>query len=225
MAFTRHAALFALLSCASLLPAAPMMCSTQSLADYTGLTEGCTIGGTLFSNFSAQPSFLAGGIDAADVSVTPLASTSTIGFRFSLPQQLLSPQGILIGYRVSNADSARITLEDASASGDGVVTGVLNACVGGTYSGGIPTGCSGSDQFALTFQDAIGGDTTAVLSFPLSSLDVFTDLVADGGINGSASLVSATNLFTPVPEPAHWITLSVMLGVLGRQSLRRRKLR
>ena len=194
--------------------AAPIPCISSTLAGYTALTMGCSIGSTVFAGFSALNSFGAS-INPASVAVTPIFAGIDRGFRFDLNQTAGAGQafGILIGYSVTGAGGGSIRLNGSSVTPDGVNTGILNACAG-DYDASGPTGCTGAESFGIAFDDGSNSQLLASLNLPNGSFDVFADIVIDGGQSGRASLISATVLQT-VPEPAAWLAMLTGLGSLA----------
>ena len=183
--------------------AAPIPCISATLASYTALSMGCSIGSTVFTGFGAFAS-VGTAIDPATVAVTPIFAGIDRGFRFDLNQTAGAGEtfGILIGYSVTGAGGGSIELNGSSVTPDGVNTGVLNACAG-DYDASGPTGCTGAESFGIAFDDGSSSQSLASLDLPTGSFDMFADIVIDGGLSGSASLTSATVL-QEVPEPAAW---------------------
>jgi len=100
-----------------------------------------------------------------------------------------------------------IQLNSPLASGDGVVTGVLNTCAG-NYSGLLS--CSSVEQTAIAFRTADDSMLVDFSRFAASSFfDIFVDLTIDGGLTGTASLPSAV-VGVAVPEPS-----AALLGLSG----------
>jgi hypothetical protein len=111
---------------------------------------------------------------------------------------------------------ADIGLNSPTAVGDGAVTGVLDVCPGGSFSGGQPIGCPTSPGTAIAFAtDGFSGLTDSLSFGPTSFFDVFVDLTIDGGLSGSASLPSASVSIAAIPEPVTEFLIAAGLGLIG----------
>ena len=205
-------------------------CLPGSLQDYYNLGGGCDLGPVLVSGFTAQPGqAIATQLDPTLIQVTPGGTPSDPNLLFSLNTFAASGEvfesffsfmvlGPLLG--------ATIDLTAASAAADGAVTGVLDICPDAAFI--PPLTCSTTPATVIVF--AIEGDQllSDSAAFPLSSFfDVFVDLTIDGGLDGSASLESATVGFAsspttdPIPEPATAYLMLAGLGALAVWRLRR----
>jgi hypothetical protein len=209
--------------------AAAAPCVPDSLAGYIGLgAAGCTIGLNTFSGFQT---FAAPGaatpIEPGDVAVNPVVAASGSGFDFILNSTAGGAAGagdlfeILIGYQVSgsNLTSARVQLDGATATGDGVVTAVTDLCAAFAAFG--PGTCDpGPLQTLIALRSEEVDDLASDPLFALlaTPLGVVTDIAVDGGIGGSASLSSAGNRFglaLAVPEPSTVLLLALALGLIA----------
>jgi hypothetical protein len=200
--------------------AAATPCLPDSLAGYIGLgAAGCTVGSSTFGDFASLPvPNAATPIDPATVTVSPVGAGSGVGFDFLLNSIAGAGQffDILIGYDVSGpaVQSASVLLGSPAASGDGVVTAVTDLCAGGFFASG-PGSCTGTSLPGLiAFVTATDAELSSQRMGPFTMpLGVVTDIGVDGGLTGSAALISAGNRFglaTPVPEPS-----SLAVAVLG----------
>jgi hypothetical protein len=204
-------------------PSQAAPCLPGSLADYVALgSGGCTLGQATVADFTA--SVLALGAQAIlpeDVTVTPVGR----GFDFGVSQIAGASEifDILIRFSISALMSNLnvLSMNGASASGDGVVVAVGDTCAGGTFAGANPAApCSGTAATAIALQDAIGLISPGTAAFPSSSFfDVFVQLTIDGGLAGTAALDGSVRTVF-VPEPS---TLLVMAVGLGAVLARRRK--
>lgn len=204
-------------------------CMPGTLQDYINLgAGGCTIGVVTFNNFATEPGqALATPVDPMLVSVTP--GGSSLNPAFVVSSTLSAGPGQLFEslFRL-NASSmlygASISLNGASATGDGAVTGILDVCSGGMYAGPGPTGCTGtSDSAVAVVLDGFAMPMDS-RSFPVSSFfDVFVDLSVDGGLSGGAAFTSATISLQAVPEPAIGWTVGSGLALFAVSRLRRKK--
>ena len=179
-------------------------CTMSTLAAYIGLgSGGCTIGNFLFSNFSLlqQPT---GSVPFTSVSVTPFASGMTIGLDFGVNATATGNLLLedLISYRVTGMsgllNGASLFLTGATATGNGVVTGVENLCIGGLFLGsdGVSM-CSGTAVNLGVFDS----DPPDSLKFPSSSLlAVVTDIAVDGGVSSALRGFAAATQSLPEPE-------------------------
>lgn len=205
----RRLAALALLLVGGAAAAAPV-CLPGSVFDYQS-SAPCELGGITLGDFSVEPfpGVSAQQIDPTSVFLTPLAS----GFALSSSQGLSAASGVLLGlrlvFRTSGAQFSGASIELGAAhavTGDGVITGVLDAGVAGLAIALIADGIE---------------DNPASFSSPISSFfDVFVELGIDGGTSGGASLGpqlaslrfdAAPNL---VPEPPPiWLLLPALIGL------------
>lgn len=192
--------------------AATLPCASGTLASYQSLAMGCSVGGTVFADFSALTT-TGTLIDPASINLTPLFMGNDRGFRFDLNQTANAndARGILIGYTVGLTGAASVQLNNSIVTPDGANTSILNLCTGNFDPGG-PTGCTGASNFAIAFDIGAAQELQAALALPQSAFDVFVDIVIDGGPSGSASLGSVTVLHT-IPEPSTWS--AALLGLLA----------
>jgi hypothetical protein len=202
-------------------------CVSGTLQSYIALgASGCQAGAVQFSNFVIAPGqAIATPIGPSSITVAPGGTQYNPLLLFTLNSTAIAGQifeaftrftasGLLTG--------ASITLNSPTVAGDGAVTGILDVCAGGTFTGSAPSGCSGTARTALalaTVSDTILSDQVA---FPLSnSVDSFVDLTVDGGLSGRAVLPSASVGFTAVPEPSALLLVAAGLGILGLRRTRR----
>jgi hypothetical protein len=199
---------------APLLSAAPVACVTGSLASYTTLSMGCTVGPVTFAGFSATAS-QGTLISPAGIELTPLELPDAVGFRLTLntAANSLEVRDVLINYTVSFAQSASIELFGSSVTPDGATSGVLDLC-SGNFPGSLPTGCTGALSNAVAVDVGVLSALTDRVPLAPGAYDVFVNLIVDGGQTGAASLGSATVLHG-VPEPATWVMLAAPLLFLA----------
>jgi hypothetical protein len=207
--------------------AAPL-CAGNTLAGYIGAGP-CSIDGLTFSNFGLVTPLPTGATPIAlnQITVTPFNTPSGIGFSFGFDVSAdpFDLHEILFGYQVSGAflTGASLGLSGASATDDGVVTGVQDVCVGGVFNPGSLLGCSGTPQSNIVF--AIDGDqllNASLLFANASLLGIVNDIAIDGGTFGSAALQgSVTNTFAAVPEPTTAVLVASGIAVILRQRRRR----
>lgn len=202
-------------------------CLQGSLQSYVDLEPaGCELGAVSFSNFSIVPGLsFASVLDPTLVQVTPGGSSDSPNLLFSLNSSALTGElfqsifrfnavGGLLGFPV-------ITLNSPAATGDGVVTGILDVCSGGSFQGDPPVGCT-DPASAVAFYTANGSTPREFVNGTFSSFfDVFVDLTVDGGLQGTAFLPSATVGLSAVPEPSAMILTAMGLAAVG--VLRRRR--
>jgi hypothetical protein len=160
----------------------------------------------------------------AGVTVTPIADPGNPGLVFNFdaaagPGELLQA---LFAFSVSvdpggmPITAVSLSLEGSTVDLDGVNTALL--CLGTT-----DPACPTLDPILL-FDigiDSLLSDSRALPS--VTSLDLLTDVVVDGGLAGSASLTSATLRFLEVqvvPEPSILVPVIAGLIALGRIRLR-----
>ncbi len=196
-------------------------CVPGSLADYYALGgSGCMTNDFLFQSFAAVPGqSFATIIDPTTIQVQPLMGTNGGFFLFTLntmagPGELFES---IFRFQVSGSTTtASIALGGTSATGDGVVLGVLDVCAGGMFAGDQPSGCSGTPDSAIVFATESDGMTSSSLTFsaPSNFFDVFVDLTVDGGATGTAALGSA-QVGVVTPEPSSMALLASGMAVFG----------
>lgn len=210
--------LFALALCGVELQAGA--CLPGSLDDYFSLgSTGCSVGALQFADFSPVPGIsFATAIDPSDVQVTPIGGfyNPSLMFTFNSSAALGDLLESIFRFSVMGAvTGASIRLESPSATGDGAVTGILDVCAGGSFSGDQPIGCSGSPSNAIAFFIAGDHQLFANTGFPANGFaDVFADLTIDAGPSGTASLASATIGFVAVPEASTFAATILGLSLL-----------
>lgn len=200
---------FAFVLLAAVGSAGPIAAAPITLADYLVPGTTAVVGGTTYSNFTLLPPtvtnpFPSTPIDPSTVRVTPvpaLAGGPALDFVFTAnnvagPFQSFELQ---VQYRITNPaiTATRVALNGASASGDGAVTGVVEAV--------------GANPVPPEIAFAVLGivEPVAGSSFPaVSALTVQNGFVIDGGTDGNGRLVSARFSATAaitaadaVPEP------------------------
>ena len=221
----------ALLFIASLIPAAAApICGTGTLQSYIALgSEGCMIGDNRFFGFtSAQVPDGATAVLPAAVGVVPLNIPLNPGLRFDVNLNAGARQwlDIVIGYNVTGAPIVGNTLSmsGASVTGDGAVTVVEDKCLNGSFAAAGPFACTGTAAGLVTY--AVVGEAMLVDSLrfaPVNRIGVFKDIGVDGGLAGSASLISATNTFQVVPEPSTVCLTGAGALLLAAARVRRRR--
>lgn len=207
--------------------AAPSNCAPGTLTDYLGLDlEGCRLGNRVISNFSLDPLTQgASEINPNSVQVTPFAGGVTGSLLFTYNASAASAAVLESIFQLTvmpdtfAPDKVDLQLIGATASGDGVVTGVVDLCADGII-GGL---CQGNSQPIIALLSSADDLTLAsAIIGPTTRYDLLHDVVADAGLLGTASLSSAHLTFTTVPEPGTWVTLAA--GLAGLFVLRRRRL-
>jgi hypothetical protein len=206
-------------------------CLAGTLTSYLA-AGSCSIDSATFSGFALVTPLPAGAtpISTGSISVTPFSSASGVGlqFGFDVGADAGMLDELLFGYQVSAAGltGAALGMTGASAFDDGVVTGVQDVCIGGTFSSGL-SGCSGVHDANVVF--AIDGDqqlTASLLFPPVAILGIVNDIAVDGGLFGQAALGGpVTNAFTvaaAVPEPASLLLTGSGLLLLLRARRRPR---
>lgn len=202
-------------------------CVPDNLTNYLSVGS-CSIGSLAFGNFNLVTPLPTGAtpIPTGAITVTPFSSAAGSGFLFGfdVSSDANFLRELLFGYQVSGAGLNGATLEmaGATATDDGVVTGVQDVCIGGTFSPGLGS-CSGVPNSNVVF--AIDGDqllSSSLLFASASFLDIVNDIAIDGGLTGSASLTgNVTNRFAvaaaAVPEPTSVLLLASGLGLLLRR--------
>jgi hypothetical protein len=192
-------------------------CAPASLSAYAALgSGGCTVGSLTFSDFvvEAFPGPTATQIAPASILVAPVAN----GFSLSSANILTAAAETLLGLRFlfdvtgPSITGGTVALgSDRTVSGDGVITGLLDA---------------GSAGNAIAIATADASDTPAsFVSSPAAFFDVFFELGIDGGTTGSASLGASLATLTfdaaaaPIPEPS--VAALSLLGLIALLAQRR----
>lgn len=210
------------------LPAAALPCPSAPLATYATAGFSCTVGALDFSDFQllAMPT---GALPFPSLTLQPVADPGgDRGLAFVVNQNAAAGERFqqLIGYRVRGVGAAivanTVALVGSASSGDGVVSALEQKCLEGAFLGpdGV-TGCSGI-LFNQVVLDILGtADPPASLDFaPVAFLSVVSDIAVDGGLLGTAELLSVLNVFRPVEEPAGsaLAALGVLLLIVLRAS-------
>jgi hypothetical protein len=213
-----------------ILPAAASAapCLPATLTAYIGLGgTGCSIGSATANDFSLDVfDPLATALSPDDIFVTPTALPHGPRLDFGVTQGAGPGEffDAVIGYSLTapGIRSARLFMEGATATTDGVVTAVEDICVGDTFFSD-PTTCFLGTPLPplIVFQDGLGGDLDVQMGFaPASFFDVFTELAIDGGVAGTAGLNGfVRNEFSTrgVPEPATILLFGSALVALARR--------
>jgi hypothetical protein len=195
-------------------------CLPGSLQNYIDLgSAGCSAGDIQFTNFAIAPGiFGATIIDPLEVQVTPGGSAFLPNLTFGLGVSAGAGDLHDLFFRFNLTGPAltgsRLTLTGAGATGDGVVTGIGNFCLGASFPGNEPTGCPTQSDSLIAFATAT--DSQLVDSRQLlqsSFFDVFVNLTVDGGPAGTAGLQSGTIEFNAVPEPSTAVLFLTAFGI------------
>jgi PEP-CTERM motif len=208
-------------------------CLPSTLQGYINLgNTGCTLGGADFADFELLPGQnIATPINPAEISVTPTGAGPSVGFIFTVNRNAAAGQVLesFFSYTASAGgfNMARLSMTGGTATGDAAVTTVEDICVGGSFAGGVPIGCPGTSATMIALVTANDNLPTDLAAFVANGfLNVFDDLTIDGGLAGTASVASFTNLFdvtaptATVPEPATGLLLAAGLGAIWRRSRR-----
>ena len=235
-------------------PPAACPAGTGSLESYIALgATGCTIGGFTYWDFqfAADVASTATPIDASAVAVTPAASPTALGIRFSssgfevasgqwvvywLTYNIDPPPVIIRGfeeklypYEMAGSQPPIIRGDElalASAIGPGWVTIDTLLCVGGIFTG--PAGsrsCSAQSTTALSLFDMPPGSfqytDSVVFGSLVNTVGVWHTIRLDATAGGTADFWALDNRAFLVPEPAGWLLLGGGLALLAL--LRRRR--
>jgi hypothetical protein len=193
-------------------------CKTDTLANYIALTNGCTLGGFTFSDFTYT---FPGGIPAANqITLTP-ADTFTgapDGFTFAADPtfsfQGMGPALYDVGYFVfGNAlEAAAVTGGSGILENGGTDSVDENLCVGGIFDA---TGVCFVGTY--DFIQATPGTNDRTFFDPTTIIDVQTELSLDGTqANSSVSTSGFEEQFAlavpQAPEPPSLILLLIALA-------------
>lgn len=205
-------------------------CAPGTLQGYIGLgVTGCSIGPVRLANFAIAPGqTIATPIDPATIQVTPGGTWSAPALTLTLGSS--APAGKLFEaffrFSVSGAGplDASIATSSAGATGDGAVTATQDLCPDRVFAGTSPTGCPSAPPPLIAFATVLDADPDSTVSVsPTAYLDVFTDVVVDGGPSGTASLGAVTLSLGGVPEPS--LTAQLVTGLVALACLRRMRAR
>ncbi len=197
-------------------------CTSARLSAYVALgSGGCSVGALTFSDFSiaAFPGPTAQQIAAGGISLAPVAG----GLALRSDGSISAAAGDLLGLRflfdvaASALTGATVSFGSAaSASGDGALTGLLDAGVAGT-------------AIALVI-DGFADTPESFTSAPANFYAAFFELGIDGGTFGAASLgpelasLTFTTVAAPVPEPSvAALSLIGLAGLFGARLRRNRR--
>ncbi len=168
-------------------------CVPGSLQSYIALAAtGCSVGSVNYGSFEIVPGqTLASPIDPASVTVAPGGSTFNTLLLLTFNQTATDGDLLELIFRVRATGlltASSVSLNSPIVSGNANVTGVLDVCAGGSFSGNSPGGCSTVSNTAVAAADAFGPNQLSdSLSFaPSSFFDIFFDVSIDGGGTGSA---------------------------------------
>jgi len=178
----------------------PQPCKSGTLLEYIELlplfeeSGGCTVGQAVFSDFELsfiQPT--AEEIDPSNIRITPVNDSRGSGLEFTVNLAARSGRVVesAIAFTVSGARFTRTTLSTtgATAAGDGAVAVIEDNCLGDfSFLGQCFVPTTATAIAAVIRDDEVPPDP---LSFaPVELIGVNIDMIADGGSNGQAALVS-----------------------------------
>lgn len=205
-------------------------CVSGSLQSYIALAaSGCSVGSVNYGSFEIVPGQnFATTIDPANVTVAPGGSTFNTFLLLTLNQTANGADLLDLIFRVRATGlltSSSVSLNSPVVSGNAAVTGILDVCAGGSFSGNSPVGCSAASGTAVAAATAAGPNQLSdTLSFASSSFfDIFFNVSIDGGGTGSALLPSATLGVDAVPEPSTSLLMVLGFGAIGILRSRRQK--
>lgn len=202
-------------------------CVPGTLQTYIDLgSSGCDLGLVTFGSFQTAPGQnLATPIGPSAVQVSPGGTPFAPSLTFTLNQTANATDLFESFFRFQATGPLAwdaITLNNPSATGDGVVTATEDICPDANFSGNAPQGCPAS-QSLVAFATADLAALSDSKTFPVSSFfDIFVDLTVDGGIDGTAVLPSATVQLSAVPEPSSVFLVLAGLGAIGLARRQRR---
>ncbi len=200
----------AALTCAAALATASP-CSTGTLTSWVALgSGGCTVGSLTFSDFAVEafPGPTALQIAPDSVSLAPVAGGFSLGTLVALPADSNELLGLRVLFNVASPGLTGGTValgSSATANGDGAISGLLDAGIGG-------------NAIALVI-DGFSDATATFTSAPFAFYSAFFELGIDGGTFGSASLgpglatLTFSAVAAPVPEPS--TTALSLIGLIG----------
>ncbi len=202
-------------------------CGIGNLQTLIGLgAGGCQVGAVTFSNFQIVPGQTdATVISPTQVQFTPGGSAFNPLFMIAFTNPTATSGQFLesiFRFSISGASLTGASIALAgSATGDGLVTGVLNVCPGGRFTSNAIDGCPASVA-AIAFISAADQQLTESTGRLIASFfDVFVDLTLDARPNGTATLRSATVGVTAIPEPSAALMLAAGLAALAGLKVRR----
>lgn len=202
-------------------------CVPASLADYVSLgAGGCSIGNATFFDFSASTPGEDTPISPDEVQVAPLSGALGLDFILQVTAGPGEAMSVFIGYSLTGPPVTAnvLSLSGTTVSGDGVVLAVEEKCLGDVFAGDAPSGpCLGTlmDPPLIVFDIGIEADFSERAPLAATTFfDVFTQIVVDGGLEGSATLNgTVTNRFETAPEPSALLLLGagVALAAMKRR--------
>jgi hypothetical protein len=206
-------------------------CAADTLLGYIGLgAGGCSIGTVVLADFAVAPGqSFATPIDPAQIQLAPIGDASAPGLVLGFASGTSAAAGQLLEaffhFSVSapaTLASAGVAMAGASALDDGAVTATEDVCPDGSFLPGQPLGCPSAPATLIAFAIETDALLSAGAGFPASTfLDVFADVVIDGGLSGTAALGSVTLSFATVPEPSAALLVAAGLALLVRARRRR----
>lgn len=207
-------------------------CSSDSLAAYVGLTNGCTIGTAptfTFSNFAFSVLNVAGGptvLTPSQIMVTPTYKSAEGALELTFSSSGFSVGGgqmvqYLISYTVDPPPPEVIRFDLSFATDPPVYPGIAqvntNLCVYALFNG---TACNGTPANLTVFDNGMMSqfsDTTPNFSPVAILLGVQDSILLDGDATASASFTSFENtsfIIGQVPEPATAVLCGLGVALL-----------